>query len=40
VPIFPLSGAYARVGDEDTAFVGNRSGRYVLNISAIAVAHA
>jgi FAD/FMN-containing dehydrogenase len=35
VPIFPLSGAYARVGDADTAFGGSRSARYVLNIAAI-----
>jgi FAD/FMN-containing dehydrogenase len=35
VPVFPLSGAYARVGDEDTAFGGSRSARYVLNIAAI-----
>jgi FAD/FMN-containing dehydrogenase len=35
VPVFPLSGAYARVGDEDTAFGGSRSAQFVLNIAAI-----
>ena len=35
VPVFPLSGAYSRVADEDTAFGGSRSARYVLNIAAI-----
>jgi FAD/FMN-containing dehydrogenase len=36
VPIFPLDGAYADVGDEDTAFGGPRSARFAFNIAAIA----
>jgi len=34
-PVFPLYGAYARVGDDDTAFGGSRSARFVFNIAAI-----
>ena len=32
--MFPLSGAYRRVRDEDTAFGGRRDTKYVVNISA------
>jgi FAD/FMN-containing dehydrogenase len=35
VPVFPLRGAYARVGDDDTAFGGSRAARFVFNIAAI-----
>jgi hypothetical protein len=35
VPVFPLNGAYARVGDDDTAFGGSRAARFVFNIAAI-----
>jgi hypothetical protein len=35
-PIFPLGGAFAAVGDQDTAFGGARSLRWVYNIAAIA----
>ena len=35
VPVFPLWGAYARVGDDDTAFGGSRSTRFAFNIAAI-----
>jgi hypothetical protein len=35
VPVFPLDGAYADVGEEDTAFGGSRSARFVFNIAAI-----
>ncbi len=34
VPVFPLSGAFADVGDADTAFGGSRKGKWVFNISA------
>jgi hypothetical protein len=33
-PMFVLGGAYARVGEDDTAFGGTRSTRWVVNISA------
>jgi FAD/FMN-containing dehydrogenase len=36
IPIFTLGGAYADRGDDDTAFGGRRSSRYVLNIEAVA----
>ncbi|OLT10757.1 FAD-linked oxidase [Pseudonocardia sp. CNS-139] len=36
VPIFPLGGAYADVGDDDTAFGGSRSARWAFNMDAIA----
>jgi FAD/FMN-containing dehydrogenase len=36
VPIFPLSGRYLEVGDDDTAFGGRRSQGWVFNISAAA----
>jgi hypothetical protein len=40
IPIFDLgghtAGAYGRVGDDETAWGGSRSARYVLNIAAIA----
>jgi FAD/FMN-containing dehydrogenase len=36
VPVFPLDGAYAAVGDDDTAFGGSRSARWAFNISAVA----
>jgi hypothetical protein len=36
VPIFVLGGAYARVGDDATAFSGSRSARYAVNIAAAA----
>jgi FAD/FMN-containing dehydrogenase len=35
VPVFPLDGAYADVGEDDTAFGGSRSARFVFNIAAI-----
>jgi hypothetical protein len=35
VPVFPLDGAYARVGDDDTAFGGSRAARFCFNIAAI-----
>ena len=35
VPVFPLDGAYARVGDDDTAFGGSRASRFCFNIAAI-----
>jgi FAD/FMN-containing dehydrogenase len=35
VPVFPLSGAYSRVADEDTAFGGSRSARFAFNIAAV-----
>jgi FAD/FMN-containing dehydrogenase len=34
MPIFHLAGAYARVGDDDTAFGGSRTPHYVVNIAA------
>ncbi len=34
VPIFVLGGEFARVGDNDTAFGGSRSVRYIVNVSA------
>lgn len=34
VPVFPLSGTFARPADADTAFGGSRSGKWVFNISA------
>ncbi len=37
VPIFALGGAYARATHEDSAFGGNRSTRYVVNISGTAM---
>lgn len=36
VPVFPLGGAYAERADEDTAFGGRRSAKFVFNISAVA----
>jgi hypothetical protein len=36
LPIFPLGGAYADVGDEETAFGGSRSARFVFNMDAVA----
>ena len=36
IPIFDLGGAYNRVGDNDTAWGGSRSARYVFNIAALA----
>jgi FAD binding domain-containing protein/berberine-like enzyme len=35
VPVFPLDGAYTDVGEDDTAFGGSRSARFVFNIAAI-----
>jgi hypothetical protein len=35
VPVFPLDGAYERVGDDDTAFGGSRSARFCFNIAAV-----
>jgi hypothetical protein len=35
VPVFPLDGAYADVGEDDTAFGGSRSARFVFNIAAV-----
>jgi hypothetical protein len=35
VPVFPLDGAYQEVGDDDTAFGGSRSARFVFNIAAV-----
>lgn len=32
-PIFILSGAYEKVGDDETAFGGSRSARYLMNIA-------
>jgi hypothetical protein len=34
-PIFLLDGAYARVGDDDTAYGGRRRRQYVVNIAAV-----
>ncbi|WP_434613811.1 FAD-binding oxidoreductase [Arthrobacter sp. A5] len=34
VPVFPLTGAFSRVADGDTAFGGSRNGKWVFNISA------
>lgn len=34
VPVFVLDGAYARVGEGETAFGGSRTSRYAFNISA------
>jgi FAD/FMN-containing dehydrogenase len=36
VPIFSLDGAFADRGDDDTAFGGRRSTRYVVNVEAVA----
>ena len=36
VPIFVVDGAYQRVGDDATAFGGNRAARYLFNIAAVA----
>ena len=35
VPIFVLDGAYARVGQDETAFGGSRKARFAFNIAAI-----
>jgi hypothetical protein len=35
VPAFGLGGAFARVGDDDTAFGGSRATRYAISIAAI-----
>jgi FAD/FMN-containing dehydrogenase len=35
MPVFLVDGAYARVGDDATAFSGNRATRWVVNIAAI-----
>lgn len=35
VPVFPLSGAFARPSDEDTAFGGSRKAGWAVNIAAI-----
>jgi FAD/FMN-containing dehydrogenase len=35
-PLFPMGGAYAEVPDDDTAFGGRRSAKFVFNISAAA----
>ena len=35
-PIFPLGGAFGDVGDDETAFGGSRSARWVYNIAAVA----
>jgi FAD/FMN-containing dehydrogenase len=35
VPVFPLDGAYAEAGEDDTAFGGSRSARFGFNIAAI-----
>ena len=37
LPIFPLGGAFADVGDDDTAFGGRRSARFAFNMDAIAL---
>ncbi|MEW1808166.1 FAD-binding oxidoreductase [Pseudarthrobacter sp. NPDC080039] len=34
VPVFPMRGAFSRVGDDDTAFGGRRDIKWVFNISA------
>jgi FAD/FMN-containing dehydrogenase len=34
-PVFPLGGAFSRVGDGDTAFGGSRSMRFGFNIAAV-----
>jgi FAD/FMN-containing dehydrogenase len=36
LPIFPLGGAFADVGDADTAFGGSRAARFAVNMDAIA----
>ncbi len=38
VPVFVLDGAYARVGEDETAFGGSRSARFGFNIAALAPA--
>jgi hypothetical protein len=35
VPIFVLGGAYGRVGEDETAFGGSRTARFLFNIAAI-----
>jgi hypothetical protein len=35
VPVFPLGGAYARVGDDETGFGGRRSAKFAFNIAAV-----
>jgi hypothetical protein len=35
MPIFPLGGAFADVGDDDTALAGPRTARYNISIDAI-----
>jgi FAD binding domain/Berberine and berberine like len=35
-PVFRMGGAFARVGDDDTAFGGRRSAGYAFNMSAVA----
>lgn len=37
LPIFPLGGAFADVGEDDTAFGGSRSARYAFNMDAAAM---
>ena len=37
LPIFPLGGAFADVGDDDTAFGGRRCARFAFNMDAIAL---
>ncbi|HEX5347948.1 MAG TPA: BBE domain-containing protein [Pseudonocardiaceae bacterium] len=35
IPIFRLDGAFAQVGEQDTAFGGTRTPQYAVNIEAI-----
>jgi FAD/FMN-containing dehydrogenase len=37
LPIFPLGGAFADVGDDDTAFGGSRSARFAFSMDAVAL---
>ncbi|MGH3842329.1 MAG: FAD-binding oxidoreductase [Pseudonocardiaceae bacterium] len=36
IPIFPVGGAFADVGEQDTAFGGSRATRFVVNVTALA----
>jgi FAD/FMN-containing dehydrogenase len=36
IPIFPVGGAFADVGEQETAFGGSRATRFVVNVTAIA----
>ncbi len=36
IPIFPVGGAFADVGEQETAFGGSRATRFVVNVTALA----